>query len=293
VKLPSSRLLPPTLLGVLGLAAGAWLGIELGPKLQGSEAGSAESAVADASRAVEAPPSPAVGSSAAGSTADAELWAILEEEREARQRLEDEVAALRAEVDALARGGTEANPGERAATLAPEGGSGRPWFDEKGLLNAGVDPVEAQELRERFEEIELARLYLRDRAAREGWSGSSRYREESRALDARFERFREDLGPAAYDRLLFAIGRPNRARVQDLLERAPAREAGMKAGDVILSYDDRRIFTIAELRQATTEGQSGARVEVRVERDGETIRLYVPRGPLGARLVPTRRPPLE
>jgi hypothetical protein len=222
-----------------------------------------------------------------------ELWATLREEIEARERMEDEIAALGAEIAEL-RGPASA-PGTSEVTEAPHGEreSGRPWFDTEGLIAVGVDPVEVRELRERFEQIELARLRLRDRAVREEWMGTRRYRDESRALDASFEAIREDLGPEAYDRLLFAIGKPNRARVQDLLESAPAREGGMQPGDVIVSYDGRRIFSISELRDATTQGRAGAGVEVVVDRSGTALRLYIPRGPLGARLAPARREPLE
>jgi hypothetical protein len=288
-----ARFSVPTLLGVIGLGVGAWLGVTLGPERETSPLRSNESVEGSLAAGAEALPAVAPGSAPTHSGDDAEIRAVLEREIEARLRLEDEVVALRAEVAAL--GQSSGDPSLTESSLAPERDvrSARPWFDAEGLRNAGVDALEIQTLRERFEEIELARLYLRDQAAREGWAGSARYREESRALDARFEGLRDELGPSGYDRLLFAIGRPNRARVQDLLESAPAREAGMKPDDVIVSYDGRRIFTVSELRRATTEGQAGAPVEVRLERNGETIRLFVPRGPLGVRLAPARRPPLR
>jgi hypothetical protein len=221
----------------------------------------------------------------------AELWAAIEDETEARQRVEQEIAALRTELARLRGAETKAAPGPMTSEGASDPHSERPWFNAEGLLSAGVDPAEVRELRNRFEEIELERLYLRDRAAREEWTGSRRYREESAALDARFRELREELGTDSYDRLLYATGRPNRARIRDVLERSPASEAGVLAGDVILSYDRRRIFTVGELRRATTEGQAGAQIEVIVERNGKAVHLWIPRGPLGVRLAPARRPP--
>jgi hypothetical protein len=251
----------------------------------------------DPARAAHKGVSPLRGAAGAAAGEDLtdreELWTTLREEIEARERMEDEIAALGAELAELRRRASA--PGASEGTEAPdaERESGRPWFDTAGLIAAGVDPVEVRQLRERFEEIELARLRLRDRAVREQWMGTRRYRDESRALDASFQAIRDDLGPAAYDRLLFAIGKPNRARVQDLLESAPAREGGMQPGDVVVSYDGRRIFSISELREATTQGRTGGGVEVVVDRSGTALRLYIPRGPLGARLVPERRAPLE
>ncbi len=291
------RLTIATLFGGLGLLVGVVLGVVFGPDWRSAPNDTRVRASSRPAPTAERAPSPlqrVLGAAPAGNPTDREeLWAALQDEIEARERMEEEIAALGEELAELRDGRSTPDASQVTKAADRELESGRPWFDTDGLIAAGVDPVEVGDLRERFEKIELARLYLRDLALREGWMGTQRYRDESRALDARFEAIREELGPEAYDRLLFAIGRRNRARVRDLLEEAPAREAGMQPGDVILSYDGRRVFSISELRRLTTEGQARARVEVVVDRKGETVKLYIPRGPLGARLVPTRRAPLD
>ena len=228
------------------------------------------------------------------------LGAQLAAERAAREALALEVEALRAEVRRLSGAGApvEAPPRESAAVspaLEPPPGPALPLaapaFDEQSLVDAGFDPREAARLREATEQLELEQLYLRDRAVREGWAGTPRFAEEARALDARGRALREELGDDRYDWLLFASGRPNRVIVQSVMERSPAGDAGLLAGDAILSYGGTRLFDVSALRDATTGGRPGESVPVDVARGGERIRLYVPRGPLGVRLEELRQRP--
>ena len=85
----------------------------------------------------------------------------------------------------------------------------------------------------------------------------------------------------SFDLLLYASGQPNRVVVESLLKRSPAAEAGLEAGDVILSYDDRRVFHPAELKQMTASGSPGESVSIEVLRKGRQVSLGVLRGPLG------------
>jgi len=255
--------------------------------------------------AAEAPPAggpgPAPPRQEAGSGAEdlarelAALRAALEDERRARQRLGREVAALRA-----ALGAAEPEPGASPAVPAPappgpaaQEGDPPPGggFDEAALLDAGFAPYEVAEIRGRVEAIELERLYLRDRALREGWSGTPRFRQAYRALGEQEEALRQEFGEDRYDWLLYASGRSNRVRVTSVLAGSPAGEAGVEAGDRIVSYGGARLFDVSELRDATTGGRAGESVELEVRRGDETVRLFVPRGPLGVRLDETRERP--
>jgi S1-C subfamily serine protease len=66
---------------------------------------------------------------------------------------------------------------------------------------------------------------------------------------------------------------------------SPAANAGIKAGDTILQYGNKRIYSWNDLTTATSEGSAETTVTVTVERNGQQQQVYVPRGPLGIRLT--------
>jgi S1-C subfamily serine protease len=75
-----------------------------------------------------------------------------------------------------------------------------------------------------------------------------------------------------------------------MLESA-AEQAGILSGDIVLSYDGRRMFLWQELKEATAEGQLGEYVSISIYRNGEIFSFSVPRGPLGVQLGATRLEP--
>lgn len=246
---------------------------------------------------------PALSSApSARSTADPatdELAVQLAEERSAREALALEVeglslelAALRAEALGVAGAAApQAAEGDEALSRRDRAhAAGEIWFDESRLVASGLRPADAEILRELYEEIQLERLYARDAAAREGWPGQ-RLRQEFRALDGRIAAVRDEWGEDTYDWFLYAADRTNRVEIESVLGGSPASEAGVRPGDVILSYAGHRIYTPAELRQATTQGSLGEVVALEVVSGGRTRRLDVPRGPLGVRLDARSVPP--
>ena len=70
-----------------------------------------------------------------------------------------------------------------------------------------------------------------------------------------------------------------------------AEEAGIQKGDIVLSYDDNRMFTWTELKDATSQGELGEYVSISIYRNGEIFSFSVPRGPLGMQLGATRLSP--
>ncbi len=170
----------------------------------------------------------------------------------------------------------------------PENEMAHGWFSVQALRDLGMGENEIQRLRNRFDEVELEKLYARDRAAREGWTDSSRHYKEM--LDIQSE-FREELGERDYDAVLYASGRNNRVRVQDLLRGSAAADVGVQAGDVILSYAGQRVFDPSTLYQWTKEGSVGEGVELEVLRGGRIVRFEVPRGPLGGKMEHFVTPP--
>lgn len=155
----------------------------------------------------------------------------------------------------------------------------------QGYLDAGLDPMQVEEIQRRQAALEMERLYLRDQAIREGWMDTDRYRERLRELESASGDLRAELGDEAFDRYLYASDRPNRVRVQSLIDGSPAAAAGLRPGDVILSYGEQRILRYGDLTQATTAGDAGTLVRVRVQRGDTSLDVFVPRGPLGVRLT--------
>ena len=70
-----------------------------------------------------------------------------------------------------------------------------------------------------------------------------------------------------------------------------AEQSGIQKGDIVLSYDNKRMFSWQELKDATTEGQLGEFVSFNIYRNGEIYSFTVPRGPLGTQLGTTRLAP--
>ena len=212
------------------------------------------------------------------------LRAKLAEETSRRESLERQLHARTdpPPEDSGSAEGAEESP----AAKAPDG-----WLDETLLEAAGFSSSERAELRERFEAIELRRLFIRDKAKREGWFRKPRYYKRMRNLNDEYEALREDWGDERYDWILFASGRSNRVAIERVMGDSAAAEIGLEPGDVFLRYDDERIFDGEALQAATAAGELGQTVALDVERRGERFRLYPPRGPLGVGLRVERKQP--
>ncbi len=257
-------------LGALVGAAGGWW---LAPDLAGESAPARDVAVSQASK----PDSPDDG---------------LLQLDVLRLRLEEEVARRKALERRLAERGHEAVPVPSAGEEA-EPQVGDDWIDADVLARGGFTTSEIQDLRARFEAIELEKLYLRDQATREGWNSKPRYARQMRELDARYGALREVFGDEAYDWILYASGRKNRVVVQRVMEASEAAGVGFEAGDVFLRYDDQRVFDPQALQRATNDGEAGRTVQVEVLREGEVVHLYPARGPLGIALLTQRSEPVR
>lgn len=217
----------------------------------------------------------------------AELERLLQYEINARQDLEKKFELLSqkgASFDSgsqsfLETASTESVSidGEADVSTADSG-----WFNEQALIDSGMGSSQASELKGHFEQLEMERLYLRDRSIRESWS-REKYREAVQSLDSKEGELENQLGESMYDSYLYASGRPNRVSVTSVFPSAQAGIAGIVSGDHIIRYDNQRIYNGFDLREATTGGIAGDTVALEVERDGKTIQFYLVRGPLGIR----------
>lgn len=295
-----------TLIFALGLGAGAFL-LPSGP-----EPGNASSAPADAP-----PPEATALTVDAGvdtdpedqqPTADADAAAVAEPEQEqstaapsaaltarldgitaAWGQMQAELADLRQRVAFLesrpvAVAGEQADPEPRAVARTPE-------EQRDALVNAGVPIEKAEDLLWRRGQVSLQQLELRDRAIREGWLNSDRYRAELRRINEERVSLRDEVGADAYDRFLYETGEDNRIVVDSVIPGSAGEQNGLLPGDIVERYGDAPIFDVGDLRGATSEGARGELVPVQVRRGDGMVELWLPRGPIGIRLDSARVEP--
>ena len=212
----------------------------------------------------------------------AALGAQLLDERQARKRVEDELNTLKAQLTKLEQRLQQISPEQRLNWRREP----RPLVSSKNFFEAGFDNVTADYLSERWSEQEMALLYLRDQATREGWVDTEQYQQAVRELRQDSAQLREELGEEDYARYLYALGMPNRVQVDSVISNSPAQAAGLLPGDRIIRYDGQRIYTRHDLRNVSTAGEPDLPVTVLIERDGALIETIMPRGPLGVMLSP-------
>lgn len=219
----------------------------------------------------------------------ATLERALAAEAAERTELEARVFELAAELDALRgtqvrdggdAGRAPASAADEASPPAPrqrlrEGmrQGGQPQLER--LIAAGFSPDRAQWIDRRTQEIRMQALQAQYDAQRAG-----RPLEPGTVL-AGERTLRAELGESDYERYLEASGRPTSVGVQGLLASSPAERAGLRSGDQIVSYAGQRVFDLRELNALTLEGNAGESVVVEVRRDGQTLQLVMPRGPIG------------
>ncbi len=218
----------------------------------------------------------------------AELERLLKYEINARQELEKKFELLSQKGANFDSGSQSFLETESTESVSGDGESDvstadRGWFNEQALIDSGMGSGQASELKGHFEQLEMERLYLRDRSIRESWS-REKYREAVQSLDSKEGELENQLGESMYDSYLYASGRPNRVSVTSVFPSAQAGIAGIVSGDHIIRYDNQRIYNGFGLREATTGGNAGDTVALEVERDGKTIQFYLVRGPLGIRM---------
>ena len=167
----------------------------------------------------------------------------------------------------------------------------RRLYNLDNLIRNGIDPAIAEDIVRRKNSVELKRLELSDRAKRENYTDTQRYYDELKIINQQDVSLREELGDDDYDEYLFNSKQNNRIKISSVMLGSAAEQAGIESGDIVLSYDNNRMFSWRELKDATTEGQLGEYVTISVYRDSEIYSFSVPRGPLGLQLAATRLKP--
>jgi C-terminal processing protease CtpA/Prc len=216
-----------------------------------------------------------------------ELYRLLRKEMRARQALEQKLETLSRQIADLKSNSEsfkpiDAGPADNISE-ADVSGADNKWFNEQALVDIGMTSSRANELKNYFEQLELERLYLRDQSIREDWE-REKLTEAMQNITDKENDLKSRLSESEYDAYLYASGQTNRVAVTSVLASAEAGTAGILSGDYIIRYDNQRIYSGFQLHEATTSGSINDSVAVEIERDGETLHLYVPRGPLGIRM---------
>ena len=213
---------------------------------------------------------------------------LAELDQQYQQAIETEVNELRQRVAMLEQQLVEQ---QQADSLISEDDSEDSSPAEKltveNLLKVGVMEMLAQDIIDRMSQHEFRLLDLHDRAKREGYLNSPRYRKERRELMAAAPSLRTAIGNDDYDRYLYTTGQNNRVTVVSAMSNSPADQYGVQKGDIVLSYANEKVLSWRDLRELTSKGVYGEYVNLNVLRNDQLINILVPRGPLGVKLGTT------
>jgi C-terminal processing protease CtpA/Prc len=149
----------------------------------------------------------------------------------------------------------------------------QPEYRVQQLVSAGFAQEEAARIVQIESEQALKQLQAQYDSRREQ-AQSSDNTTSTNAL-------RAELGDQNYERYLEANGLPTSAQVGAVIGGSPGANAGLKAGDRITSYASERVFSLNDINNLTVQGNVGESVLIEVERDGESVQLPIPRGPIG------------
>lgn len=152
------------------------------------------------------------------------------------------------------------------------------------LLAAGYSPERIEWLKRRAEELQKQRRLAETELRKQGLPVDPE-KESAYTLDPDIE-LRYEIGDAEYERYQLALGRLTYVHVTEVMPGSIAESAGIRTGDVILDYDNKRLFNRGEL-DGLAMGKTGQSATVTVNRDGAILKFVVPGGHLGIR---ARRP---
>jgi hypothetical protein len=217
------------------------------------------------------------------------LVQVLDEEIAERRLLADQLEQSRAEMVDLQQNlrerveeAFEMSEEDRIASEdSSRRRSGGPSRIDQRLAAAGFTAEEVEYLRRRQAEDQMLGIEFDDRARREGWIGTPRYAEEQAKLPSRGDTLRTELGDEKYDQYLYASGSPNRIAVANVIQTSPAEAAGLRPGDIIMQYGGEKIYSSQQLTELRSTGERGAPVAVDIIREGQLMRVTMPRGPMG------------
>lgn len=156
------------------------------------------------------------------------------------------------------------------------------------LTDAGLTPERARYIVDKQESIQYEQMqltyqfrFLDNKTSKEAEALKSKIHTYSNPRRV----FEQELSPQEFDQYLSAMGGTTELQIGDLLEAAPAYEAGLRPGDKIIRYNNQRVFHMGDLRTQVYQVEPGKNVAVEIQRQGSSGSevIYLPSGPLGIR----------
>jgi len=213
------------------------------------------------------------------------LETAVAQERNARLLLEEELQAIYDEIERI--GSDQVSTDERTAAMEQQ----RESFIERAarfrggsdvdsrvarLVAAGFSPDRAEWIAKRESELQMQQMQLVFDVRQSG----GRFDRSDVRLDPELA-LREEIGDLEYEQYLEADGRSTSVEVGTVLESSPGQRAGIQAGDQIVAYDGRRVFSYGELSEQTMNTEPGRSVVVDIVRDGAPMQVVIEAGPIG------------
>jgi len=227
-----------------------------------------------------------VAQASAPAAGQALLAAAVDGLQRSQQQLQAQLLALQDQF--IAATATQA-PVPAPGTALVNAASAVTTLTAERLAATGVAPEDAEALVLRLDELALARMeasYQVRQAAASGDPDLQRAaRDARRQVPADITAIREEFGDATYDSYLYASGQPNRVEVASVLRSSTAVGAGVEPGDYLRSLDGQPLYSVRDLTARIRDGSPEQTYALTIERNGETIDVWVPGGPLGVRVT--------
>jgi hypothetical protein len=215
----------------------------------------------------------------------------LEEERDAREVLEEQLLAILEQLDGYGPGaGPQSRDLATGQSVSDEiqvrgrnrqrdaATRMRDFRDRRiaGLVENGYSEDEAKRLLKLESEAQFEMLQTIYEARRNGENLDLFTNSMSAQTSLRAE-----IGDTEYERFLVAQGSRTNVQIASVLDGAPGSKAGLQPGDEIISYNGERTFSMTDLRVLTMGGDAGESAIIEIDRDGVRMQLSIPRGPIG------------
>ncbi|WP_232324990.1 PDZ domain-containing protein [Microbulbifer agarilyticus] len=158
----------------------------------------------------------------------------------------------------------------------------------KRLIDAGFTPERAALIIDRQERLQYEQMqysyeyhHMKDKRSER----AAALQQKIQAYSNPRRVFEQELNPAEFEQYLNAFGGRTEMEIGSIIESAPAFDAGLRAGDKIIRYNNQRVFHMGDLRTQVYQAKPGSSVEVEIQRQGSssTETIYLPAGPLGIR----------